>query len=95
MASLLGLGNESLQSLRMGWHTFPAKRRGETCMRGSNRNKSPGLGETHVLCLEEILIFFLVLCICQVELELHRGMDRQVHGHTAVLQATDSKRQRW
>lgn len=45
--------------------------------------------------LEEPLIFFLVLCICQVELELQRGMDEHVYGRTAVLQAIESERQRW
>lgn len=69
----------------MEWHTVPAKRTGETCT-GEETEISPQGWETHVLFLEETLIFFLVLCICQVELELQRGMDGHAYGYTAVLQ---------
>lgn len=51
MTSLLGLANQSLQSLCMEWHTVPAKQTGKTCKRGRIRNKSPRLGGAHVLCL--------------------------------------------
>lgn len=48
--------------------------------------------EEHVFfALEETLTFFLVLCICQMELEPQRGMDEHVYGHTTVLQATESE----
>lgn len=57
---------------------------------------SPQGWEEHMFfALEEPLIFFQVLCICQVELELQRGMDEHVYGRTAVLQAIESERQRW
>lgn len=51
MTSLLGLENQSLKCPRMEWHTVPAKWTGETCTGGSNKNKSPRLGEARVLCL--------------------------------------------